>query len=179
MTASSSNVYDFNARVSPDGRSMAFIRLAGGVIGDVYMQNLNRDCTPQGQSRRLTFVSAAMQGVAWTADGANILYSAGPFCGLTGIHLLPVRTNWLRRGTARTASPFGEDAVGLSTSAGGRIVYAREFHDTNVWTTELSSDGLREPSLFASSAMVDANPDYSPDGKQIAFSSNRSGYNEL
>jgi Tol biopolymer transport system component/DNA-binding winged helix-turn-helix (wHTH) protein len=179
ITTGGRDVFDFDARVSPDGRSMAFLRLQSGVLGDVYVQDLQRDCKPRGQTRRLTFVSAAIEGVVWTADGANILYSAGPFCGLTGIHLLPFRTNWLRRGNTPAVSPFGEDAVGLSTSAAGRIVYAREFQDTNVWSVELSADGVREPSLFASSAMLDANPDYSPDGKQIAFSSNRSGYNEL
>ena len=145
----------------------------------MYVQSLNRDFTPTGKSRRLTFLSAGVQGVAWTADGANILYSAGPFCGLSAIHVLPFRTNWIRQGRASTGSPFGEYAVALSTSAQGKIVYGRAFFDSNIWNTELSSDGVRKPpTLLVSSPMIDATPDYSPDGK-IAFSSNRSGYNEI
>lgn len=179
ITAGDSKHGDFSPKVSPNGRSIAFIRLAGGAIGDVYVQALNRDFTPRGESRRFTFLTATVQGVAWTADGANLLYSAGPFCGLTAIHVLPFRTNWIRRGSAPTGSPFGESAVALSASARGKIVYARAFEDTNIWRTELSSEGLREPSMLVSSPMIDATPDYSPDGKQIAFLSNRSGYDEI
>lgn len=69
--------------------------------------------------------------------------------------------------------------MALSASVRGKIVYARAFQDPNIWRTELSSNGVREPSLLVSSTMIDATPDYSPDGKQIAFSSTRSGYDEL
>jgi Tol biopolymer transport system component/DNA-binding winged helix-turn-helix (wHTH) protein len=179
VTAGGPRVGDFSPKVSPDGRSIAFIRFTEGAVGDVYVQSLNRDFTPRGESKRLTFLSAAVQGVAWTADGAHILYSAGRRNGLSGIQVLSFRPNWMQQVGAPTESSFGEGAVGLSTAAGGRIVYARAFRDTNIWRTRLSADGVQEPTLLISSTMLDATPDYSPDAKRIAFSSNRSGYEEL
>ena len=179
VTAGSFRVGDCSPTVSPDGRSMAFIRFAEGAIGDVYVQDLERGFTPHGDARRLTFLSAAVQGVSWTADIANILYSAGRRIGLSGIHSLPFRTNWIQRASVLPVSLFGEDAVGLTQAVRGRLVYARAFRDSNIWRTELSSDGVQEPTPLLWSTMIDATPDYSPDGKQIAFSSNRSGYEEL
>jgi Tol biopolymer transport system component/DNA-binding winged helix-turn-helix (wHTH) protein len=179
ITAGAPSIGDFSPKVSPDGGSIAFIRLAGGAIGDVYVQSMDRDFMARGDSRRLTFLSTAVRGVAWTSNGASILYSAGPLCGLSGIYAVPFRTNWIQRASALRESPFGESAVALSASVRGKIVYARSFEDPNIWRTELFSDAVREPRLLVSSTMIDATPDYSPDGKQIAFSSNRSGYDEL
>ncbi|HEX4166862.1 MAG TPA: DPP IV N-terminal domain-containing protein [Bryobacteraceae bacterium] len=178
ITARAPGIDNFSPTVSPDGLSVAFIRLTDA-NGEVYVQNLNRDFTPRGESRRLTFVSTSVLGVAWTSNGADILFSAGPFCGLSGIHVVRFRTNWMQRARVPRGSPFGENAVALSASVPGKVVYARAFQDPNIWRTELSSNGMREPSLLVSSTMIDATPDYSPNGKQIAFSSTRSGYDEL
>jgi dipeptidyl aminopeptidase/acylaminoacyl peptidase len=59
-----------------------------------------------------------------------------------------------------------------------RLVYARSFSDWNVWRVELSDPGapaLSPPVIAMSSTQLDLVGDLSPDGRQLAFMSNRSG----
>ena len=45
---------DFSPAVSPDGRTVAFSRLTGYVVSDIYLLDLTEDLKPKGEPRRLT-----------------------------------------------------------------------------------------------------------------------------
>jgi hypothetical protein len=63
---------DRNPDFSPDGKQVAFIRgTVAGVANDVYVV-----ATSGGPPRRLTFDSRPMSGLAWSASGKAIIYSA-------------------------------------------------------------------------------------------------------
>jgi Tol biopolymer transport system component len=53
--------------------------------------------------------------------------------------------------------------------------------DTDIWRLELNSasKALKRPERFISSTYTEINPQYSPDGTRIVFSSNRSGTSSL
>lgn len=84
------------------------------------------------------------------------------------------------KGGARVAA-VGEQATTVSISRTGRLVYARETHDSNLWELRLSASGEAEapPVRILSSTLDEHTPDYSPDGKRIAFTSTRSGNEEI
>ncbi len=76
----------------------------------------------------------------------------------------------------------GENAGALSISrSGSRLVYTRAVYDTNIWRIPgpNSSDKKSAPSRFIASTQPDLEPQFSPDGTKIVFSSARSGNYEL
>src|SRR3984885_5211725 len=66
-----------------------------------------------------------------------------------------------------TADPF-EDLMG-----------GRMEGDWNVWRVRLTATGMGKPELLLSSTGKNHSPSYSPDGRQIAFVSDRSGSPEI
>jgi Tol biopolymer transport system component len=62
-----------------------------------------------------------------------------------------------------------------------RLAYVREVFDPNIWRLRIGADGkaVGAPTSFISSTRVDFQPHFSPDGKRVAFSSNRSGHTEV
>jgi Tol biopolymer transport system component len=76
----------------------------------------------------------------------------------------------------------GENASALSISRNGnRLVYERNVWDTNIWRIPgpNASDGKSAPLRFIASTQPDLEPQFSPDGKKIVFSSARSGNYEI
>ena len=61
--------------------------------------------------------------------------------------------------------------------SGSRLAYQRLLFDTNIWRLLLSGPGVATglPAPFIASTRLDVAPQYSPDGKRIAFESDRSG----
>lgn len=74
-----------------------------------------------------------------------------------------------------------ETSLSLDVSRDGtRLVYSRESITTNIWAAKLD-DLLEARSVdrWASTSLIDYNPQFSPDGPQVAFSSLRSGHSEI
>lgn len=62
---------------------------------------------------------------------------------------------------------------------GRRLVYAHHIDDQNIWRASLNGQRVNEPSNFIASTRRDLQAHYSPDGKRIAFESDRSGNHEI
>jgi Tol biopolymer transport system component len=76
----------------------------------------------------------------------------------------------------------GENAVGISVSrTRNRLIYARGTGDFNIWRIPgpTSLDRKTSPTRFITSTQDDLEPQFSPDGRKIAFTSGRSGANEI
>jgi dipeptidyl aminopeptidase/acylaminoacyl peptidase len=61
-------------------------------------------------------------------------------------------------------------------------VYVRASFDTNIWRVDVTSPGrpaLSPPVAAISSTRTDINAQFSPDGRRVAFFSNRSGIGEI
>jgi Tol biopolymer transport system component len=63
-----------------------------------------------------------------------------------------------------------------------RLVYIRSYFDYNIWRVETSAAGAAAPSqplVAISSTRSDMIPQFSPDGRRVAFTSDRSGELEI
>ncbi|HVP47531.1 MAG TPA: LpqB family beta-propeller domain-containing protein, partial [Bryobacteraceae bacterium] len=76
----------------------------------------------------------------------------------------------------------GENGLLLSISRqSNRMVYQRSVYDPNIWRISgpRSSQRMTATQRWIASTQMDIEPQYSPDGRRVVFSSNRSGTAEL
>ena len=107
-------------------------------------------------------------GIGWLGD--NIIYSSLGG-GLWELALTqPDRAQRL---------PIGHDVSDVTVSSSGhRLVYVQSSTNTNIWQLNLQGSPAQARKLIVSSAAQGA-PSISPDGRRIAFESNRNGTNEV
>jgi Tol biopolymer transport system component/DNA-binding winged helix-turn-helix (wHTH) protein len=158
---------DYYPAFSPDGKRLAFARAVSFSATDLYVLDL-----ANGAPKRLTFDGLTIDGLAWTADSWEIIFSSrrgGSFNSLWKIGT--------RGGTPERVSAFGEDIISPAISRdGSRLAYTRRIDDMNIWKFTLDESGrvISQAPLIAST-FRDSDPDYSPDGRRIAFTSGRNG----
>jgi Tol biopolymer transport system component len=174
ITSPPPGYFDHSPMFSPDGKRLAFIRSTiAGVRNDVYVMP-----TSGGNPKRLTFDRRPIMGsLAWTADSREIIFSSdrGVATGLwrvsaTGCSPVPV------------AGPVGE-AVWPSIPSNGKhtLVYQQGVFKSNIWRLDLRDPAHHEraPIPIVSEKGDKMRPDLSPDGKKVAFESNRLGFWDL
>ena len=174
---------DSGASFSPDGHSLAFVRSLDAGSSDIYRTSLAGDYRVSGNPERLTYEDRDLTSPVWTHDGKQILYSSGNRSTSERV----VRRIMLSGSKSGSGYPtvqesFGEDAVDLAISRSGRrLVYLRRNWDVNIYRIELrDKDGrVGTPQKFIASTQPESEPDYSPDGKMISFTSTRSGTQEV
>jgi eukaryotic-like serine/threonine-protein kinase len=170
---------DFSPMPSPDGTHMAFIRARTLGRGAVFVVPLTAGGAPVGSAAQLTAESWNVNGVAWTPDGRDLLFSWGGHLGLSRLSRIPATAT--PGGFAHpTPLPFGDQATALAISKSGRVVYSAQFRDTALYEAPLSGNS-HQPLAGSgfSSTFDEGTPHYSPDGARIAFSSTRSGVEEI
>jgi len=111
-------------------------------------------------------------GMAWTGDDKKLILSR-PEPGSE----LELYELTLSDGSFRKLS-LGQDAGSAFTPAisrkGDKLAYAAEFNHVDIWRKDLLHPEAAATMLL-SSTHDQASPQYSPDGKHIAFGSNRGG----
>jgi Tol biopolymer transport system component len=164
---------DNSPAVSPDGRIVAFSRSAGRVEQNIYLLDLNEDLKPKGEPRQLTFMKDFSYRPAWTPDGQEIIFSSSG-----SLWRIPVSG-----GGKPEQLPFaaGEASNPAISRIGNRLAYTRIVYDRNIWRLPLSNSGAAggPPARFIASTRLDYSPQYSPDGRHIAFTSDRSGVSAI
>ena len=81
---------DLLPSVSPDGRTLAFVRYGGSRTEDLYVLAMSEAFTPVGEPRRLGPDGQSWHGVTWSADGNNLIVSLGNG-GERNLWSIPVR----------------------------------------------------------------------------------------
>jgi len=166
---------DVGPAVSPDGRSLAFIRANGSANAEIYVMPLSEASLPARLPRQLTFDGTMIDPPAWTPDGHELLF-ASDRGGRRSIWRVPVSGD---------ASPVrfsgaGDNAYGVAISSRGRqLVYGQRNESRNLWKISLSANAGAEPVRVTTTAKRDTWADYSSDGRRIAFESDRSGVHEI
>ena len=165
-------VGDWLAAVSPDGGTLAFCRVRNGPTTDVFLAPVSDGA----RSRRLTHDNRGIGGLAWTPDGKEIVFSS--------THRVGDATLWrisASGGTPERLPAVGADAIEPAIARQGRrAAFVRATRRTSFWRLDLSPEGLRRPPIrLVTSSRDDNNPMLSPDGRHIAFGSDRSGTGEL
>lgn len=151
---------DLDARYSPDGRRLAF-RRGLAPYSDLFVMPAEG-----GRPRQVTRISARIRGYAWMADNRTIVYSSD-HSGVPSLYAVDVedgRTQAL--GIAPAAYP---DAARGSDAVVYEIIRTQE---------RLKRLPLREGApmrLLGPSTGNDYGAVLSPDGKRVAFTSDRSG----
>ena len=157
---------DWYPRYSPDGRTLAFQR--GFAAGDA---EICRVPAAGGEVKRLTY-NADVGGLAWTPDGAHLIYSAsrGGARGLWKMSMAGGENERLSVGMDDAYEP-------VLSRDGRRLAYLRGFIDVNIWRFQVPGEPgpAKPPSRLIASTRYDVGPQYSPDGRRIVFQSGRSG----
>ena len=167
---------DWSPRFSPDGQTLAFVRSAFFHSDEIYLLPLTSDGRPQSEPRRLTPSKQTIFSFDWTADGRRIVYPPDQV-GIANLLVAPASGGAPERLAVADANVT---AVSISRSA-SRLVYQRDVFDYNIWRIPgpNSSDKASAPVKFIASTQPDREPQFSPDGTRIVFTSTRSGNNEI
>ncbi|MEO7271744.1 MAG: protein kinase [Vicinamibacterales bacterium] len=168
---------DTEPAVSADGKWIVFRRNASPFIGELYRLPLSRGVMAAGEPRRLTATALDANQPTWMPDSKEILFSAQGYLWRQAIG-----------GTSDpTRLPFvGEDGsmpVVSRPQPGqpSRLAYVHSFTDYNIWRVDTAPDGATAgaPVVSIASTRTDNTPQWSPDGRRVAFTSSRSGTLEI
>ncbi|MBI1789405.1 MAG: PD40 domain-containing protein [Acidobacteria bacterium] len=155
--------------ITPDGRRLAFLRASTGRTPSVFVLPLGPGYRPEGEPRQLTREPNGATNPMWTGDGREMLYISGEG-GARELWRVP-------QDSSRPASQvesLGPIGMGWTISArGDRLAYSDRGRDSDIWRFHLPGGTHLE--RVVSSSASDSNPEISPDGKRVAFLSNRRG----
>ena len=158
---------DSYARYSPDGQTLAFLRGINEGASEICLVP-----AAGGEPKRLTYDNVNVYGLAWTPDGAHLIYSSAKG-GTFGLWKISVA------GGEAEQLPVGrENAILPALSRDGRrLAYVQALSDVNIWRFEVpgAPGRAKPPTKLIASTKIDAAQQFSPDGKRIVFASGRSG----
>ncbi|MGA2715859.1 MAG: winged helix-turn-helix domain-containing protein, partial [Bryobacteraceae bacterium] len=167
---------DSSPALSADGRSLAFARYIAVRNGRILIQALGPGLVPQGTLIEVPKSALGVHSPVWLEDGKQLLFADAARI-----------FQWERN--KGTVPIYAADGVlgGLSLGPKRRdntqqVVIASEKQDQDIWFIPLSSGGTRStgpPQALLRSTQDDNHPDFSPDGRHIAFASSRSGTDEI
>jgi len=165
---------DLFPEFSPDGRQLAFVRGASGIWGakDIWVQAVQG-----GRSKQITAANYVYCGdLTWASDGATIVFSTSH--AFMGGQIFRVA---LSGGPPEPLVGVGSN-VAFASVRGGRMVHVQHTPSTvGIWRIagRRSAPADRVSQRLIGSNWWDSHPAYSPDGRRIAFESNRSGVGSI
>jgi Tol biopolymer transport system component len=164
---------------SADGRHIAFARLGqtGGLTG--YVLPLTPDLKAAGAPVQVIPEFPFIRDIEWLPDDRGLIFSSSGHLGLSHLQQIMLAPNRLAAAGPPELLPFGENGFTLSVVRRGRLAYSTNERDTNILRLALTGSDRSSVLPIAPSTLLEHMPDYSPDGKLIAFSSTRTGAEEI
>jgi eukaryotic-like serine/threonine-protein kinase len=176
---------DTTVAFSPDGRTLAFVRshnLVGDSFtylppGDIYLAPV-----AGGEPVRLTFGEKTIYGLAWTPDGAELVFSSDrDESGRSILWRVPAAGGAPTPVVERSGDAVFQPSI---SGQGSRLAFAQLSYDFNIYRVEMTDQpgGRRKtgtPVNLISSTRTDSDPRFSPDGRRVVFISNRSGNSNM
>lgn len=160
---------DHEPSFSPDGARLAFSRSKSIDVSDIYVQPVSG-----GTAVRLTFDERSIDGITWSHDGRDVIFSSER-SGNPQLWKIPASggvTQAIDVGSRNVLQP-------AISPRGDRLAYVETVTNQNIWRMSIHSDGSKRPSKLIFSSRKNDSARYSPDGKHLAFASDRSGAWEI
>jgi Tol biopolymer transport system component/DNA-binding winged helix-turn-helix (wHTH) protein len=124
-----------------------------------------------GQLTQITSFQGFCQGLAWSADGKAITFSQ------VNEDLPDLREVFIKSHTVRRLAFHGSAEL-PSISPSGHLAFSSTTFHSGIWQMDLHHPSPT-PVPMVASASWNVNAAFSPDGKQIAFQSGRSGRSQI
>jgi hypothetical protein len=158
-------------RLSPDGERLALTVIEGG-SQDVYAYEPQRDLMT-----RLTLGGAvSYRDLRWSPDGLYVVFSSA------GNGVFQARADGASQPHALAPNKPNQ-FPGSFTPNGKRLAYTEFAGNNQIWTVPLEDQGGQlkagKPEQFLKSSFNDVFPEFSPDGRWLAYQSNESGTYEV
>jgi Tol biopolymer transport system component/DNA-binding winged helix-turn-helix (wHTH) protein len=170
LTAPSAFAVDEFPAFSWSGKEIAFVR-SDTTVSDVYVVPM----AGSSPARRVTNHGEPINDVTWTPDDRFVVF------GARGLFRVPVRVSAPERPVrVATSDDSALDPVIWRSPQTGRsqLAFARAIRDTDILGMEIGGGGSA-PVHVATSTMADHGPTISPHGAKIAFSSGRTGIEQI
>ena len=154
---------DAMPRAAPDGERVLFRRTVGDEVASVCVLDL-----ATGAVTTLATETAMLIGLDWLPDGGVVYGSVQ--VGETTLYRLASAAG------GAEPIPFPVSGAGMIARldvAGGALVFERWDVEIGLFSFSLARPGVLTP--FAPSTVFDAYPQIAPDGRRVAFVSERSG----
>lgn len=173
---------DVDPSFGPAGTSMAFVRQHLDTYGEIHRIQVDAAGAPLGEPQLMTSAGQFVSGLAWTANGAGLVFSAYREGTQTlwrvsaraeGKAIMPDRVPMIN-------PPAYGPSIGIRSDV---LVYRHWALEVNVWrcpgprASEQERRSPEEPLI--ASTLLEESPQFSPDGRRVVFVSNRSGTYEL
>ena len=181
LTRAELPIGDLKAAVSPDGTTLAFIRSGIPGLCDVYVVPMSG-----GEPQRLTDWNSLIEGLAWTPDGKEIIYGVYE---PVGPRLWRIPAAAIVSGSRRAArqsppgTPFSRPSRNPTRAAMHDSPISRDGSEISLRLVDLTqrdaSGTLTTSNVFQRSSRWDYGGRLSPDGRLVAFISNRTGTAEV
>ena len=161
---------DWSFAVSPDGKTVAFVRFERPGVSDLYVMPLEG-----GEPRRLTAWNSNVGGPAWTPDGNELIYSANERLW----RISPSATK-VGRGSHILDIPMRAGHLSVSRPVAGRparLAFYTLQEQMSLRRIDLDSAAgggtFQKIIPFAPATRRDVPGRYSPNGSKVSFTSTR------
>jgi len=156
--------------LAPGGRSLAFAACmgpqGGGQRCSLQVADFEAGLVPSGAPRQITEQSWYIFGPAWMPDGSSLIYSGSIMEGSQYLWRVNVRNGKEPERLELAGADAWYPAIDLKAA---RLAFSRRLNHENIWRLERGG----KPAPFLASSARDNSPQYSPDGRRIAFDSSR------
>ena len=170
---------DYRFEVSPDGKSLAFIRYEKRGIADLYVVPM-----AGGEPRRLSNWNATIYGLSWTPDGREIVYDVDQ-PPASRLWRIDANSATPARGSPIADIPAAARYPSISRPTRGhpaRLAFQTIARDVDLQLMDLGARLVKdtiEVQPFWNSTRMEGSSRFSPDGSRIAVVSLRSGDPEI
>jgi eukaryotic-like serine/threonine-protein kinase len=167
--------FDADPVVSPDGKKLVYATCASQWSCQLDLVDLDDHLNLSGAVRKLKTPLTPSPALAWSADSLTVVYDRK----LGFNNIMSSDRLWrisIQPGAEPERLEYTDDTASFPviSRGGSRLVYTRNASSTNIWKW---TDNRAEKVL--SSTQLEIFPEYSPDGRKIAFQSTRSGLHQV
>jgi Tol biopolymer transport system component/DNA-binding winged helix-turn-helix (wHTH) protein len=163
-TKSDPDLFDTRPRISPNGQFLSFQRGTGS-IQNIYIQTFD----DPNSAKQITHDKSRKMGHQWSADSRSLLFDS---------NVRGDKNLWLVNLSNQQIENLGaKDGQHPMLSDDGKVfAYQEVRYQANLWLHDIKTGAK---SSIVTSPKYDNHPAYAPDGKSIAFATNKHGYSSI